>query len=80
MHDLIVNAIGATIVGLMGYAYARSGRFSFLVDALRAFMQKNPRLFRSAPPRNTNPPIDEDAMTSNGVDDQSSVQQNQSPG
>ena len=45
MHDLIVDAVGAIIVGLMGYAYARSGRFSFLIDAVRAFMQKNPRWF-----------------------------------
>ena len=45
MHDLIVDTIGAIIVGLMGYAYARTGRYSFLVDAVRAFMQKNPRLF-----------------------------------
>jgi hypothetical protein len=45
MHDLIVNSIGAVIVGLMGYAYSRSGRFSFLIDAVRAFMRKNPRWF-----------------------------------
>ncbi len=45
MHDLIVNVIGAVTVGLMGYAYSRSGRFSFLIDAVRAFMRKNPRWF-----------------------------------
>jgi hypothetical protein len=45
MHDLIVDTIGAIIVGLMGYAYSRSGRFSFLIDAVRAFMRKNPRWF-----------------------------------
>ncbi len=45
IHDLIVNTIGAIIVGLMGYAYSRSGRFSFLIDAVRAFMRKNPRWF-----------------------------------
>lgn len=45
MHDLIVNLIGAVVVGLMGLAYSRSGRFSYLVDAVRNFMQRNQRLF-----------------------------------
>jgi len=46
MHDLIVNIIGASIVALMGWAYFRSGRYSFLADGVRAFLRKNPRLFR----------------------------------
>jgi hypothetical protein len=46
MHDLIVNFVGAVVVGLMGWAYSRSGRFSYLVEAVRAFMRRNPRLFR----------------------------------
>jgi hypothetical protein len=46
MHDLIVNLIGAIIVGLMGWAYARKGKYSYLVEAVLAFMKKNPRLFR----------------------------------
>lgn len=45
MHDLIVDTLGAIVVGLMGYAYSRSGRFSFLIDAVRRFMHKNPRWF-----------------------------------
>jgi hypothetical protein len=45
MHDLIVNFVGAIAVGLMGWEYARIGRFSFVVDAVRKFMRKNPRLF-----------------------------------
>jgi hypothetical protein len=45
MHDLIVDALGALIVGSMGYAYARHGRFSFLIDAVRGFMHRNPHLF-----------------------------------
>jgi hypothetical protein len=45
MHDLIVDTIGAIVVGLIGYVYSRSGRFSFLIDAVRAFMRKNPRWF-----------------------------------
>jgi len=46
MHDLIVDMLGAVIVALMGYAYSRSRRYSFVVDAVRKFIQKNPRLFR----------------------------------
>jgi hypothetical protein len=49
MHDLIVDAIGATIVALMGYAHSRSGRFSFLIDAVRAFTRRNPRWFGNKP-------------------------------
>jgi hypothetical protein len=47
MHDLIVDTLGAIVVGLMGWAYSRTGRYSFLVDAVRGFMQRNPRLFRT---------------------------------
>lgn len=46
MHDLIVNLVGAVIVGLMGWAHSQNGMFSYLVDSVRKFMQKNPRLFR----------------------------------
>jgi hypothetical protein len=46
MHDLIVNTLGASVVGLMGLAYFKSGRYSFVVDAVKAFVEKNPRLFR----------------------------------
>ena len=46
MHDLIVNLIGAIVVALMGYAYSRTGRYSFVVDAVRNFLRRNPRLFR----------------------------------
>lgn len=45
MNDLIVDAIGATIVAFMGWAYSRSGKYSFLVDRFKYFVQKNPRLF-----------------------------------
>lgn len=47
MHDLIVDTIGALLVGVIGYAYTRRGRFSFLIDAVRRFMHRNPRLFRA---------------------------------
>lgn len=46
MQDLIVDTVGATTVALMGYAYSKSGRYSFVVDAVRKFVQKNPRMFR----------------------------------
>ena len=45
MHDLIVNTLGATVVALMGWAYLRTGRYSFLADSIRSFVRKNPRLF-----------------------------------
>jgi hypothetical protein len=46
MLDLILDSVGAVAVGIMGYAYSRTGRFSFLVDLLRRFSHRNPRLFR----------------------------------
>ena len=46
MWDLIVDTIGAIIVGLMGYAYLKTGRYSFIADGVRGFFDKNPRLFR----------------------------------
>lgn len=46
MQDLIVDTIGAVIVALMGYAYSRSGRYSFIADGVRKFIVANPRLFR----------------------------------
>jgi hypothetical protein len=49
MHDLIVDTAGAVIVAMMGLAYAKSGKYSFLVDAVRRFTSRNPRLFRDKP-------------------------------
>jgi hypothetical protein len=46
MYDLIVDTIGAVIVALMGYAYSKSGRYSFIADGVRKFIVANPRLFR----------------------------------
>ncbi len=46
MHDLIVDTIGAVIVGLMGWTYFRTGRYSFIADGIRYFIRKNPQLFR----------------------------------
>lgn len=49
MKDLIVDTLGACIVGLMGWAYFKTGRYSFIADAVRKFIRKNPRLFRKNP-------------------------------
>ena len=44
MKDLIVDTLGAVVVAVMGYAYLKTGRDSFLGDAVRGFLQKNPGL------------------------------------
>jgi hypothetical protein len=46
MHDLIVDTAGAAIVAAMGYAYMKSGRYSFISDTVHGFIRRNPRLFR----------------------------------
>ena len=46
MVDLIVDTVGAMVVGLMGLAYLKSGRYSFVADAVRGFIDHNPRLFK----------------------------------
>lgn len=49
MLDLIVDTLGAVVVALMGWAYFRGGRYSFIADGVRKFIRMNPRLFRSLP-------------------------------
>ena len=44
MVDLIVDAAGAVVVAVMGYAYLTTGRYSFIADWVHAFVRKNPRL------------------------------------
>jgi hypothetical protein len=44
--DLIVDTVGAVIVAMMGWAYIKTGRYSFIADGVRKFIRKNPRLFR----------------------------------
>ena len=46
MEDLIVNAVGALVIATMGWFYLRTGRNSFIIDAIRHFIEHNPRLFR----------------------------------
>lgn len=50
MVDLIVDAAGAVIVAAMGYAYLKTGRYSFIADGVRAFVRRNPRLLGLASP------------------------------
>jgi hypothetical protein len=49
MQDLIVDFIGAVIVGVMGWAYSKTGRYSFVADGVTKFLRLNPRLFRRKP-------------------------------
>jgi hypothetical protein len=51
MHDLIGNAVGATVVAVIGWAYSETGKSSFAVEGVRAFLRRNPRLFRRRRPR-----------------------------
>ena len=47
MTDLIVDAIGALIIALLGYGYLRTaGNSSFLEQWIQRFIEANPRLFR----------------------------------
>ncbi|GMW00379.1 MAG: hypothetical protein AMXMBFR84_15160 [Candidatus Hydrogenedentota bacterium] len=46
MQDLMVDIAGAAVVAAMGMAYFKSGRYSFIGDGIRAFIRRNPRLFR----------------------------------
>jgi hypothetical protein len=46
MQDLIVDMLGAIATAAMGWAYLKTGRYSFLADGVRKFIRKNPGLFR----------------------------------
>lgn len=47
MWDLIVDALGASIIAILGYGYLTTDkRNSFLQRWIRAFIDKNPRLFQ----------------------------------
>jgi len=47
MTDLIVNAIGATIVAIAGYIYLKQGKRNILSKLIINFIDRNPILFRS---------------------------------
>lgn len=48
MTDLIVNMVGAAVVALLGFAYLRTGRQSFVADWVIDFLRRNPELFHRA--------------------------------
>lgn len=45
MWDMIVNAIGATIISLMGWWYLKMERDFFVRDWIKKFINRNPNLF-----------------------------------
>jgi len=48
MWDLIIDAIGAMIISVLGYGYLRaSGSNSFLEKSIDSFIEHNPRLFKT---------------------------------
>jgi hypothetical protein len=46
MSDLIVDTLGALIVASMGWIYLKTGRYSFIADGVRSFLERNPNLTR----------------------------------
>lgn len=46
MDDLIFNTLGAVVTGFAGWLYLRKGRDSYIVDGVRAFVRRNPAVFR----------------------------------
>ena len=49
MVDLIAGTVGAAVVAVLGYVSSRAVRDSFIVDAVCAFIRRNPELFRRRP-------------------------------
>jgi hypothetical protein len=49
MVDLIAGTVGAAVVAVLGYVSSRTVRDSFIVDAVCAFIRRNPELFRRRP-------------------------------
>lgn len=45
MWDLIVDALGALLISLLGWWYMARGRRSFIEAWIRKFIERNPRLF-----------------------------------
>lgn len=46
MQDLTLNTLGALAIGAGGWAYLKTGRYSYIADWMRSFMDRNPALFR----------------------------------
>ncbi|SFX42723.1 DUF2238 domain-containing protein [Marinospirillum alkaliphilum] len=45
MWDMIVNALGALLISMAGYAYLKRGRNFFVKRWIRAFIERNPGMF-----------------------------------
>ncbi len=46
MWDLIVDALGALVISLLGYFYLKKGGFLLFDRMIHRFVERNPRLFR----------------------------------
>lgn len=46
MWDLIVDALGALVISVLGWRYMERGQPSFMEAWIRTFIERNPRLFR----------------------------------
>ncbi|HET9647002.1 MAG TPA: hypothetical protein VFP34_02085 [Microlunatus sp.] len=49
MVDLIAGTVGAAVVAVVGNVSGRTGRHSFIVDVVCAFIRRNPKLFLRRP-------------------------------
>ncbi len=47
MWDLVVDALGALCISVLGWWYLESERRSFISDWIRRFIERNPQMFRS---------------------------------
>ncbi len=48
MWDMIVNALGALIISSMGWWYLKRKQLFFVREWIRAFIRKNPRMFKKS--------------------------------
>ena len=46
MRDLIVDALGALVIAVVGYFYMRKGQFLLFDRMIHRFVERNPKLFR----------------------------------
>ena len=46
MWDLVVDALGALAISVLGWRYMKRGQRSFMEAWIRTFIERNPRLFR----------------------------------
>ncbi|MFP3873972.1 MAG: hypothetical protein ACLFQT_06085 [Thiohalophilus sp.] len=47
MWDLIVDTLGALLISVFGWWYMKRGEQTFIVDWIRKFIDRNPRLFNT---------------------------------